>query len=63
MAIRITSELGFIYFVNGKTFANKNEAERYYNKLVDKERKDATHRRRSSEIGRIKRELSSDDSN
>jgi hypothetical protein len=41
---RITHELAFIWFVNGKKFAERNEAERYYEEVVEKENIDALNR-------------------
>ena len=59
---RITHELGFIYFVDGIKFADKSEAERYYNIVVEREKKYASSGRYKKEDTRNREQLCTSDS-
>tara|TARA_B100000401_G_C52812456_1_gene724609 strand:+ start:4284 stop:4529 length:246 start_codon:yes stop_codon:yes gene_type:complete len=64
---RLTSELGFVYFVNNghktKKFADKDEAERYYKKVVEREERYAINRRCKKEDSRNRERISTSNSN
>ena len=66
--VRLTSELGFVYFVNNGRrtvkFADKSKAERYYQRLVEKEDRDnAIDWRHKRKVERNRDRISTNDSN
>ena len=64
---RLTQELGFVYFVNDgkrcKSFADKDEAERYYKRVVEREERHASDRKHKRENKRERKRVSTSDSN